>query len=287
MFVINGITGKVGGRVGDILLEAGLPVRALVRSVEKGASWKARGCEIAIVPDAADAQSLAQAFAGATGVFLMNPPNYDSERDFPDIQRSAKATAEAIAKAKPDKIVLLSTIGAHVQEFNLLNRSTLFERMLTNAGVPVAFLRAAWFMENAAWDLAAARSGRIESYLQPLDRKIDMVSTKDIGRAAADLLREQWSGVRIVELSGPQKYSPRDEAAAFATALGRDVKVVEVPRAEWEQRFRREGMQHPEARIRMLDGFNEGWIDFQCEGTERRTGTVELAQVLSEVAAGA
>jgi NAD(P)H dehydrogenase (quinone) len=287
MFVINGITGKVGGRVADILLEAGLPVRALVRSVDKGASWKARGCEIALVPDAADAQSLAQAFAGATGVFLMNPPNYDSERDFPDIQRSAKASAEAIAKAKPDKIVLLSTIGAHVQEFNLLNRSTLFEHMLANAGVPVAFLRPAWFMENAAWDLAGARSGRIESYLQPLDRKIDMVSTKDIGRAAADLLREEWSGVRIVELSGPQKYSPRDEAAAFAAALGRDVKVVEVPRAEWEQRFRREGMQHPEARIRMLDGFNEGWIDFQCDGTERRTGTVELAQVLSEVAAGA
>jgi NAD(P)H dehydrogenase (quinone) len=287
MFVINGITGKVGGRVADILLEAGLPVRALVRSVDKGASWKARGCEIALVPDAADARSLAQAFAGATGVFLMNPPNYDSERDFPDIQRSAKASAEAIAKAKPDKIVLLSTIGAHVQEFNLLNRSTLFEHMLANAGVPVAFLRPAWFMENAAWDLAGARSGRIESYLQPLDRKIDMVSTKDIGRAAADLLREEWSGVRIVELSGPQKYSPRDEAAAFAAALGRDVKVVEVPRAEWEQRFRREGMQHPEARIRMLDGFNEGWIDFQCEGTERRTGTVELAQVLSEVAAEA
>ena len=287
MFVINGITGKVGGRVADILLEAGLPVRALVRSVDKGASWKARGCEIALVPDAADAQSLAQAFAGATGVFLMNPPNYDSERDFPDIQRSAKASAEAIAKAKPDKIVLLSTIGAHVQEFNLLNRSTLFEHMLANAGVPVAFLRPAWFMENAAWDLAGARSGRIESYLQPLDRKIDMVSTKDIGRAAADLLREEWSGVRIVELSGPQKYSPRDEAAAFAAALGRDVKVVEVPRAVWEQRFRREGMQHPEARIRMLDGFNEGWIDFQCEGTERRTGTVELARIVSELAAGA
>ncbi|HMD39351.1 MAG TPA: NmrA family NAD(P)-binding protein [Candidatus Acidoferrum sp.] len=287
MFVINGITGKVGGRVADILLEAGLPVRALVRSVDKGASWKARGCEIALVPDAADAQSLAQAFAGATGVFLMNPPNYDSERDFPDIQRSAKASAEAIAKAKPDKIVLLSTIGAHVQEFNLLNRSTLFEHMLANAGVPVAFLRPAWFMENAAWDLAGARSGRIESYLQPLDRKIDMVSTKDIGRAAADLLREEWSGVRIVELSGPQKYSPRDEAAAFAAALGHDVEVVAVPRAEWEQRFRREGMQHPEARIRMLDGFNEGWIDFQHEGTEHRKGSVELAQVLSELAAGA
>ena len=30
MFVINGITGKVGGRVGDILLEAGLPVLSLI-----------------------------------------------------------------------------------------------------------------------------------------------------------------------------------------------------------------------------------------------------------------
>ena len=287
MFVITGITGKVGGIVGDILLKAGLPVRAVVRSPEKAEFWRGRGCEVALVPDPEDAQSLAQAFAGATGVFLMNPPNYDSPRGFPDIERSAKATEEAIARAKPGKIVFLSTIGAHVGEFNLLNRSSLFERMLVNAGVPVAFLRPAWFMENAAWDLASARSGRIESYLQPLDRKIDMVSTRDIGRVAADLLQEDWPGVRIIELSGPQKYSPRDEAAGLATALGKDVTAVEVPRAEWEQRFRREGMLHPEARIRMLDGFNEGWIDFQREGTEDRKGSVELAQVLSELAAGA
>src|ERR1700721_2458809 len=109
MFVITGITGKVGGRVGDILLEAGLPVRALVRCAEKGASWKSRGCEIALVPDAADAQSLAQAFAGANGVFLMNPPNYDSERAFPDIERPAKATEEPIAKARPGKLVFPSS----------------------------------------------------------------------------------------------------------------------------------------------------------------------------------
>jgi uncharacterized protein YbjT (DUF2867 family) len=54
MFVITGITGKVGGRVGDILLKAGLPVRAVVRCAGKGASWKARGSEIALVADAAD-----------------------------------------------------------------------------------------------------------------------------------------------------------------------------------------------------------------------------------------
>ena len=284
MFVITGITGKVGGIVADTLLKAGLPVRALVRSADKGAAWEARGCDTALVPDAGDGQSLTQAFAGASGVFLMNPPNYDSQRAFPDVEHSAKVTADAIAEAKPRRIVFLSTIGAHVREFNLLNRSTIFEQMLAATGVPVVFLRAAWFMENAAWDLPAARAGRIESYLQPLDHKIDMVSTQDIGRVAADLLREEWSGVRIVELSGPRKYSPRDEAAGFAAALGHAVEAVEVPRTEWEQRFRKEGMQHPEARMRMLDGFNEGWIDFEREGTEHRTGSVEFAEVLNELA---
>ena len=44
----------------------------------------------------------------------------------------------------------------------------------------------------------------------------------------------------------------------------------------WEARFRAEGMRYPEARIRMIDGFNEGWIDFERSGAEQRCGTVTL-----------
>ena len=36
MYAITGITGKVGGALADALLEAGLPVRAVVRDVAKG-----------------------------------------------------------------------------------------------------------------------------------------------------------------------------------------------------------------------------------------------------------
>jgi NAD(P)H dehydrogenase (quinone) len=285
MFVITGITGKVGGMVANSLLQAGLPVRAVVRSEDKGAEWKLKGCEIEVVSDAADGVALAAAFAGANGLFLMNPPNYDAQPGFPDIQITATKTAEAIAEAGPDKIVFLSTIGAQVEEFNLLNRSSIFEKMLRSTGVPSVLLRAAWFMENAAWDLAAARRGKIESYLQPLERRIDMVSTQDIGRVAADLLPEDWSGVRVVELSGPRKYSPQDEADGFAAALGHSVEALAVPRDRWEPRFRSEGMLYPEARLRMLDGFNEGWIDFQRDGAEQRKGSIEFVQVLRELVA--
>ena len=96
--------------------------------------------------------------------------------------------------------------------------------------VPVAFLRAAWFMENASWDVEAAKAGVVSSFLQPLDHPIPMVATADIGSTAADLLRESWTGLRIVELEGPRRYSANDIAAGFAEAVGHPVRMEPVPR---------------------------------------------------------
>ncbi|OJW28304.1 MAG: NmrA family transcriptional regulator [Rhodospirillales bacterium 69-11] len=285
MFVITGITGRVGAIAAATLLQAGQPVRAVVRSEEKGAAWRACGCEIAIVPEADDRAALARAFAGATGVYVMNPPNYDAAPGYADTRRRAEASAAAIADVKPGRVVLLSTVGAQVTEFNLLNWAGIYEAALSATGVPVALLRPAWFMENATWDVPAARERRFDAYLQPLDHAIDMVSVRDVGPTVADLLREDWSGVRKIELSGPRKYSANDEAAGFAAVLGHPVEAVAVPRDTWDAVFRKQGMRHPEGRIRMLDGFNEGWIDFERDGTERRTGRVTFESVLSELAA--
>ncbi|ODA66519.1 NAD(P)H azoreductase [Methyloligella halotolerans] len=285
MFAIMGITGKVGAIAAKTLLAAGQEVRAVVRSEDKGAVWKARGCEIAVVPDAEDLPTLERAFDAVDGVFLMNPPNYDSDAAFTDTRRRAEATSRAISKVKPGRAVLLSTVGAQASQFNLLNWAGIYETALEETGIPVAFLRAAWFMENAAWDVAAAREGRFNSHLQPLDHAIDRVSVKDIGRVAAELLQESWTGARTIELAGPRKYSPNDEAAGFAAALGHPVEAVVVPRDTWEAQFRSQGMQYPEGRMRMLDGFNQGWIDFEREGAERRTGEVTFEAVLSELVA--
>jgi NAD(P)H dehydrogenase (quinone) len=46
-------------------------------------------------------------------------------------------------------------------------------------------------------------------------------------------------------------------------------------------------MKHPLPRIRMLDGFNEGWIDFEGGDAEHRTGRVPLESVLKGLAAQA
>jgi uncharacterized protein YbjT (DUF2867 family) len=75
-----------------------------------------------------------------------------------------------------------------------------------------------------------ARNGVIASFLMPLDKTFPMVAAKDVGRVAAKLIQEEWSGTRVVELQGPHRVSPNDLAAAFANALGKLVRAEAVPR---------------------------------------------------------
>jgi NAD(P)H dehydrogenase (quinone) len=282
MFAVMGVTGQVGSQVAHNLLRANQSVRVVVRDVAKAEAWKALGCEVAVA-SIEDGVSLADAFAGTEGVFLMMPPDYDPAPGFPKIQAIIDNVLAAARAATPSRLVFLSTVGAHVERFSLLNNSHMLERALRMLDMPVGFLRAAWFMENARWDTQAAQSGVMPSFLQPLDHPIPMVATADIARAVAAMLQETWTAMRVLELEGPRRYSANDIAAGFAAALGHAVRAEPVPRETWDSLFRAQGMQHPAPRIAMLDGFNEGWIDFGLEPQRRAYGSVPLEQVLREL----
>ena len=118
MFVVTGITGKVGAAVARSLLSADQPVRAVVRDRSKGAPWAQLGCDIAVA-DISDTESLAAAFAGAAGVFAMLPPVFDPAPGFPEATRLISLLSAALARAKPAKVVVLSTIGADSPHPNL------------------------------------------------------------------------------------------------------------------------------------------------------------------------
>ncbi len=127
----------------------------------------------------------------------------------------------------------------------------------------------------------------LRSFLQPADRAFPMVATRDIGALAAELIQQDWQGKRVVQLEGPSRMSPQDLAQAFATVLERPIRIEIVPRADWEATFRAQGMRYPLPRIRMLDGFNEGWIELQGGRNQVRKGTTPLVEVIAEIAGGA
>lgn len=286
MFAITGITGQVGGAVARALLDAGQPVRAVVRNAEKGRRWAALGCETALA-DMSDREALTAAFAGADGVFVLMPPTFDPAPGFPEVRAVIASVRAALADARPGRVVALSTIGAQSTEPNLLTQLGLMEQALGSLPMPMAFLRAAWFIENAAGDIAAARAtGVVPSFLQPLDKAFPMVATEDIGRTAADLLQGTWTGRRVVELEGPCRVTPNDLADALSAAAGRMVHMDMPARGTWEATFRAQGMRNPMPRIRMLDGFNEDWIRFEAGEEDSLKGRIGVKAVLGKLSQG-
>src|SRR6266566_5529195 len=283
MYAITGITGKVGDAVARTLLAGGQSVRAVVRNADKGQVWRKRGCKVALAT-IEDAASLNAAFQRAEAVFVLVPPNFDPSPGFSEAREIGKALHSALAAARPKRIIYLSTIGAQARETNLLTQHSIIEEAIGDLPTPITFLRPAWFMENCRWDVTPAReTGVVPSFLQPLDKPVPMVATADIGKLAAGLLQEKWEGHRVAELEGPMRVTPNQIATTFAKLLGKPVRMKVVPRESWDALFRSQVMKNPVPRMRMLDGFNEGWIEFERKEAGSQKGSITLETVLKSL----
>src|ERR1700734_1075444 len=286
MYAVMGITGNVGGAVARTLLAKGEKVRGIVRNPEKAAEWQKQGVEL-FKADYDDVDALTAALTGVAGVFVMVPPNFAPTPGFPETKTTLKVLHQALSRALPQKAVYLSSIGAEqTSGLGLITSSHLLEETLGDLPIPHAFLRAAWFVENSAGDVASARNeGKIRFQLNPLDRKFPLVATADIGKAGAETLTQSWTGIRHIEVAAPESYSPLDIADAFSEAVGRPVEAIAVPREEWETLWVSQGM--PEGRTApragMVDGFNSGRIHFGVPGTEHVNGVTPLREGITQL----
>jgi NAD(P)H dehydrogenase (quinone) len=286
MFAVMGITGKVGGAVADTLLQHGKKVRGIVRDAAKARAWQDKGVEI-VTSNYDD--HLITALSGVQGVFAMIPPNMVPEPGFPDSVAYIAAIKKAILAVKPSRAVFLSSWGSEkTSGLGLIAANRILEQELGDTGVPSAFLRPAWFMENVVYSLSAARStGNYFSFYQPLERPFAMVATKDVGRIGAQTLLQDWQGNRLIEIPGPISYSSKDVAAALGAAIGRPIAAVAVPRDSWVDTLAQNGMpaDRSGAYIEMVDSLNSGWIDFGVPGTEQTKGTTDLVTAVKALAA--
>lgn len=286
MFAITAATGRVGGTAARTLLGAGKAVRAVARDAGKAQGLADLGAEVAIAV-LEDPDALAKAFSGCEGVMLVVPPSLDQPEDLPKARAIIEAFHKALTQVRPTKIVALSSVGAQATRRNTISELTMLEEALADIDLPITFLRPAWYIENAEWDVGPAKKdGVIHSFLQPVDRAIPMVSVVDAGRTAADLLMETWTGHRIVELHGPSIVSPRDIANAFGKALARDVTVEAIPREAWEDIFRGQGIQDPRMWMTCLDGFNEDWLSFEGQGAIQRQGGIGVDEAVAALVRG-
>lgn len=245
--IVLGGTGHVGSALAYELIARGEPVTVATHDPAKREAWQARGAQVALV-DVHDTAGLRRLFRQGRRLFLLNPPADIAG----DTDAAEKASLYSILAALDDsgleKIVAESTYGARpVERAGDLGVLHAMERAL--AAQPIAFsvIRAAYYMSNWDASLASAREqGLIRSFL-PADFRLPMVAPRDLGLAAADLMTAPAGERALRYVEGPRRYSPRDVAVCFASALGREVAVEEIPRDRWVEGFREQGFSQAAA----------------------------------------
>jgi uncharacterized protein YbjT (DUF2867 family) len=287
MFLVMGITGKVGGATAEHLLAHGKKVRALVRNREKAANWANQGVDL-VDGDWNDSAAIEQGLKGVEGAFVMLPAVWTPSPDYQEAKGVIANYVEALTKAPPPRVVALSSMGANrTSGLGMITALSLLEQGFRKLTSPVTFVRAGGFYENFLYGLQVAQSGTLPVFYNPTNRKSTMVATNDIGAEVASLLTgPAWSGQRVVELGS--MVAPDEVAAQLGDVLNLEVKAFAVPRAGWAQAFEQFGV--PRGRTGpaedMFEAVNAGWMDLGVEGTEHVAGTTSARDVF-EAARGA
>lgn len=285
MYVVFGANGRAGGEMARSLIKRGEAVRVVVRRAEQAARWADTAAQVAVA-DMEDAGAVAAALEGASGAFLLNPPPVFGD-PFAQTEAIGTALAEGARRSALPKAVILSSVGAqHPDGTGVIATLNRLEALLGQAANATAFLRPGYFVET--WSEmadAVVAEGVLPTFLEPA-QKIPMVSTVDVGRAAAQLFDEQWTGKRIVELGGPEDWSAGDVAAAFANALGRPIVPAFVPPDQRADMLSAAGVpaEVAGALLGMYDGLASGRVAYQ-PGVELRRGTMSLNAAVERIVA--
>lgn len=281
MFVVLGATGNTGAVVAETLLGRKQPVRVVVRSDEKGAVWKAKGAEVTVA-SLDDVSALTKAFKGAAGLYVLVPPNYGAEAWLADQRTRMDRAAEAVQKSGVDHVVFLSSVGGHIHGGTGPIRAASYgEQAFGCTAKRLTILRPCYFMENWAPVIGAAKAqGVLPTFIAP-QAKIPMISTKDIGRIGAEQLMTGGYGKQIVEMAGPEEYSPDDVAAALGQLLGKKVTTQHAPLSSVVPTFKSFGFSDEASRLfeEMYTAFSKSAIGYEHPAKLVR-GKVTLAEAL-------
>jgi uncharacterized protein YbjT (DUF2867 family) len=283
MFVVAGVTGNTGGMVANSLLAHGKPVNALVRDPGKAEAWRAKGAHVTLAA-LDDVGALTPALSNAEGAYLLIPPNYAAADFLADRARFADALAKAVEASQIPHVVYLSSIGAqHSAGTGPIRNNHYAESILSAAARNLTILRPAFFLQNWAQSVEGVRTqGVLHNFLTP-GRKMPMISTVDIGRIAAEALLDRAQGRRILELAGPEEYSPDDIAQLFSEKLGRPVCLETHSLDAVVPTFTAAGFSPEVAALlqEMYDGINSRLVTFEGGSAQFRRGIVTAGQAIA------
>ncbi|MEU3455525.1 NAD(P)H-binding protein [Micromonospora sp. NPDC006766] len=242
--LVTGATGRVGRAVIDLLTDAGVPVRALVRRSESAAALPTN-VEI-VTGDLTVPESLDAALHAISTVFFVwtAPP------------QTAAAVVDRLA-AHTQRVVYLSaphrTPHPFFQQPNpMAALHAEIERLIAATGLDSTIIRPGMFASNALlWWAAAIRGDGVVRWPYGAAETAP-VDDRDVAAVIARTLCEDGHAGGDYVLTGPESLTQAEQVSIIGDALGRQLTFEEMPPDE----FRRET---PEAARPAVDMLLAAW----------------------------
>lgn len=195
--LVTGATGQVGGAAARVLAELGASVRVLVRDMSRADDLD--GTQI-MRGSFEDDTSLERALDGVDTIFLAG-------RDSPDTVALLRNVLQHAEQSNVRHVVKLSAIGARADSpVGLMRDHHTVDQILKASPLRWTLLQPHLYMQNL---LRFADSVQHEGQLSaPMaDKHIPLVDTRDVGAAAATVLRNPSSHInKTYQLTGPEAY---------------------------------------------------------------------------------
>jgi len=242
--LVTGVAGRVGavGRtIVELLRQRGVPVRALVRQDdERAEALRATGAEV-VVGDLTNASDFTRALADCRRIYF--------GMSVSAAYLEATVIAAAAARERGDLEVFVNISQMTVSQMSLTqmtgspqHRQHLLAEMVLNwSGLPVVHVRPTVFLENPFFlDWAAESIAREGVIRLPFGTgRTSPVACQDVAEVMTAILNNPSPHLgKIYELTGPRSEDMNAIAAGYSSALGREVRYVDVPLEQWRDELR-------------------------------------------------
>jgi NAD(P)H dehydrogenase (quinone) len=224
--VVTGATGKLGRLAVEHLLDRGVPAREIVaagRAVERIADLAARGVAV-VAADYDDPASLDLAFAGADRLLLISSSAVGGRRS------QHRNAVDAAVRAGIGFIVYTSIANVRRSTLVLAPEHLETELMIEASGIPHAFLRHSWYLENYADQVPSYLAHGITGAAGV--GRVSPATRSDYAEAAAAVVSGADLTSRAYELGGGA-FTLAELAATVSEAAGRPVAYRDLPVAAY------------------------------------------------------
>ncbi|HKW15001.1 MAG TPA: NAD(P)H-binding protein [Candidatus Krumholzibacteria bacterium] len=269
-----GKTGSVGRILVGLLLDRGLPVRAMVRSDdERAASLRAAGAQV-VVGDLLEPGDVYRVVSGCSRVYFSMSPNagyLEATVTMAAVAREAEVKALVnMSQMTVSEMSIQNTTPSHQQRQHWLG-----EQALAWSGLPVVTIRPTMFLESFFQLTGQSVRDRDRIEVPFGHGKTSPVAGADVAQVVATVLADPTAHLgKIYELTGPQSQDMDGVAREFSAALNREITYSDIDPEKWEQVLKTYKLpEHVTGHLVAMGALHRaGRYDRSADGVQRLTG---------------